>query len=191
METLSRASLGQIGAAAGHLRNQRIGPGDLFLFYGWFRHTVNSGGGLRFCRDSGVHAIFGYMEIGEVIPANTSAKIPDWMADHPHALPTRRRKSTNIVYAAAARLTHAPQRPGAGLFQFSERLVLTAPGMTRGRWRLPPCFRDLSISYHDAGAWRDGFFQSYPRAQEYVVHANEEAAMWAVDLIKNSKLVRR
>ena len=28
-------SLGQIGAASGHLRNQGVQVGDLFLFYGW------------------------------------------------------------------------------------------------------------------------------------------------------------
>ncbi len=32
-----RASLGQIGAAQGHLRKQRVVPGDLFLFWGLFR----------------------------------------------------------------------------------------------------------------------------------------------------------
>src|SRR5689334_22542724 len=28
-----RGSLGQIGTAAGHLRNQGVGPGDIFIFY--------------------------------------------------------------------------------------------------------------------------------------------------------------
>ena len=29
-----RPALGQIGSAAGHLKNQHVGEGDLFLFYG-------------------------------------------------------------------------------------------------------------------------------------------------------------
>lgn len=180
-----KPSLGQIGAAAGHLRNQGVGAGDLFLFYGWFRHTVETEGQLRFSRDPGVHAIFGYLEVGELIRADASSELPAWMRDHPHAVPARRKKSSNVVYAAASRLTQVPNQSGAGLFKFDERLVLTAPGMTRGRWRLPPSvFRDLRISYHDASAWRNGYFQSYARAQEYVVEANEAATRWALDLLE-------
>jgi hypothetical protein len=179
-----RPSLGQIGAAAGHLRNQGVGAGDLFLFYGWFRHTLETEGRLRFSRDPGVHVIFGYLEVSELVRADASSELPTWMRDHPHAVPARRKKATNVVYTAASRLSHVPSRPGAGLFKFNERLVLTAPGMTRGRWRLPPSiFRNLSISYHDAGAWRNGYFQSYARAQEYVVHTTEAAKNWAIDLL--------
>jgi len=53
-----RPSFGQIGAASGHLRNQDVGPGDLFLFYGWFRQTAMVKGGLRFVPNcDGFHAI--------------------------------------------------------------------------------------------------------------------------------------
>ena len=34
-----RPLFGQTGAAQGHLRNNSIGPGDLFLFFGLFRHV--------------------------------------------------------------------------------------------------------------------------------------------------------
>ena len=32
-------AFGQDSAAASHLRNQGVSRGDLFLFFGWFRHT--------------------------------------------------------------------------------------------------------------------------------------------------------
>src|ERR1019366_2374960 len=35
-----RPAFGQSGAAAGHLINQGVGAGDLFIFFGWFRKTI-------------------------------------------------------------------------------------------------------------------------------------------------------
>lgn len=35
-----RPAFGQSGAAAGHLFNQEVGIGDLFMFFGWFRKTI-------------------------------------------------------------------------------------------------------------------------------------------------------
>jgi hypothetical protein len=182
-----RPSLGQIGSAAGHLRNQDVGVGDLFLFYGWFRQTIQTEVSLQYSRAPGVHAIFGYMEVGEVLAAHGSAPLPLWLADHPHALPARRTTSTNTIYVSAERALQCDDQPGAGVFVFCDALVLTKPGHPRGRWGLDASvFQHLSISYHDQGSWRDGYFQSYPRAQEYVIHADRGAIDWARDLICNS-----
>jgi len=180
-----RASLGQIGAAAGHLRNQGVGVGDLFLFYGWFRHTLEVSGRLQYARDPGVHLIFGYLEVGEVMPFTRQRTIPEWLSHHPHAHPARRAISTNTLYLARDRLSRADECAGAGVLKFDERRVLTASGLTRGRWRLDRrLFGNACISYHDESAWKDGYFQSYPRAQEYVIEANEAIAHWAYELIR-------
>src|SRR5262249_42398082 len=50
-----RPTFGQVGAAGGHLRNARVGVGDLFLFFGWFRHTEDDTARLRFIRGAGFH----------------------------------------------------------------------------------------------------------------------------------------
>ena len=34
-----RPALGQTGAAQTHLEGQGVGPGDVFLFFGWFREV--------------------------------------------------------------------------------------------------------------------------------------------------------
>jgi hypothetical protein len=182
-----RPSFGQIGAAAGHLRNQRVGIGDLFLFYGWFRHTHLIDGRLRFVPGSaGFHAIFGYLEVGSVIATNSDNPLPGWLLDHPHAERSRMAKATNTIYLAAECLTYAP-KPAAGKFRFNESLMLTNPGASRSRWRLDPqIFRHLTITYHADAAWRDGYFQSYPRAQEYVVHADRGVVDWAHHLVASS-----
>jgi hypothetical protein len=182
-----RPSFGQIGAAAGHLRNQGVGIGDLFLFYGWFRHTHFVDGRLGFVPgNTGFHAIFGYLEVGEAISTNDGKRLPEWLLDHPHAEPSRMAKATNVIFVATDCLTNLPQLPGAGVFRFNESLVLTSPGASRSRWHLDPSvFRHVTITYHTESAWRDGYFQSYPRAQEYVVHADQCVTDWAHHLIES------
>jgi hypothetical protein len=183
-----RPALGQIDAAAGHLRNQGVKSGDLFLFYGWFRPTEEINGKLGFIPSrSGFHAIYGYLEADLVLRAPAYEMLPHWLLDHPHAVPRRLSKSTNTIYVAAPRLTGHPSLPGSGVFRFDERLVLTQAGMSRSRWNLEPgLFQHLTISYHRTDAWRDGYFQSYPRAQEYVIDADETATRWATNLISSS-----
>ena len=185
-----RPTLGQIGAAATHLRNEGVSVGDLFLFFGWFRHTEEVGGRLRFQRGSkGFHAIFGYLEIGEILTATDYADLPEWLRGHPHAAASRMAQQTNTIYIATLNLSFHPSYPGAGVFQFDDRKVLTKQGQTRSRWNLDPAlFRDVKISYHSDSAWNDGYFQSYPRAQEYVVHANDPIVAWVQGLILSSRL---
>lgn len=187
-----RPSFGQIGAAAGHLRNQSVGVGDLFLFYGWFRHTHLVDGRLKFVSGrAGFHAIFGYLEVAEVIDTRSDMPLPDWLRDHPHAEPSRIAKPTNTIYVAAHRFSNRTQRPGAGAFRFNESLVLTRPGASRSRWNLDQSvFRNVTITYHTDAAWRDGYFQSYPRAQEYVVHADAMVTDWAHRLVASSELLK-
>lgn len=113
--------------------------------------------------------------------------LPAWLSEHPHAAPRRMAKSTNTLYIAAEHLGGRPECPSAGALRFNARLMLTKPGLPRSRWDLDPAlFRHLSISYHSALSWRDGYFQSYLRAQEYVVHADEPVIDWAHDLICSS-----
>jgi hypothetical protein len=178
-----RAAFGQTGAAAGHLRNQRVTVGDLFLFYGWFRHTTTADGRLRFVRGDGMHVVYGYLEVGEVLCTERCRRVPSWLRDHPHVLPQRAASTNNTIYVASERLSTDPSLPGSDVFRFDDALVLTKPGEKRSRWQLPSPFRRVAISYHDHRAWRDGYFQSYPRAQEYVIRANEAVMAWAHELI--------
>lgn len=180
-----RPSFGQIGAASGHLRNQGVGPGDLFLFYGWFRPTQTVAGRLQFKQASeGVHAIFGYLQVGEVIRTAEGDDVPGWLADHPHASVHRVKKSTNVIYVAVETLSWDTGASGAGVFRFRPELVLSKPGMSRSCWALDPAvFGNVEISYHTAAAWRDGYFKSYPRAQEYVISESDKVQDWARRLI--------
>jgi hypothetical protein len=132
-----------------------------------------------------VHLIFGYLEVDYVAPLTVDDPMPGWLTQHPHAHPRRRAVRTNTVYVGREVLSADASRPGAGVLPYAPQRVLTAPGQTRGRWRLDPAvFQGMPISYHDEGAWRPGYFQSYPRAQEYVIEANAKVRHWAFELIE-------
>ena len=64
-----RPCLGQAGAAAGHLRREGVGVGDLFLFFGWFRDVERRHGRWVYRSASpDLHLMFGWLEVGEVLP---------------------------------------------------------------------------------------------------------------------------
>ncbi len=179
-----RPNLGQIGGAQRHLIDQGVGPGDLFLFFGWFRQTEHHQGALRWARGApDQHIVFGYLQVESLQPLGLDDPLPDWAADHPHARPWRRARPNNALWVARERLTHR-HLPGAGLFTNRDDRVLTAPGGgPRSLWQLPPCLRPCFISHHSPHSWRGDHFQSVARGQELVVHATEEAVDWAIRLI--------
>ncbi|MFZ5828231.1 MAG: hypothetical protein ACOY94_28330 [Bacillota bacterium] len=181
-----RPLFGQVDAAQGHLANQGVGPGDLFLFFGWFRRTRSRSGRLEFDPEdrAGRHVLFGYLEVEAVVPVQTETALPSWMEYHPHAAPSRRARRNNVIYVARPALSWNPGLPGAGTFRFGDALALTAPGHPRSRWALPDCFRGVAISYHSDRSWRASYFQSAAKGQEFVVEASDAVAGWARDLIE-------
>ena len=183
-------AFGQARAAESHLENQGVSRGDLFLFFGWFRHTEEVHGELRFHGDdNGFHAIFGYLQIGDIICASGAAQLPIWLNDHSHADAAARKRSNNTIYVAEPKLSFHPNYPGAGVFEFDDQKVLTKQGESRSRWNLnPKHFRYVKISYHSGNSWKDGYFQSAGRGQEFVIHADEKVIEWAFRLIKDARL---
>jgi hypothetical protein len=176
-----RPIFGQVKQAQGHLDYENVGPGDLFLFFGWFRRVESLGGAYRFVpRAPDIHAIFGWLQIDQVIPGGPSARAdaPAWAQYHSHFYNDA---PQNTVYLARETLTLPGLRavlPGGGVFpQFHQSLCLTAPGETRGIWRLPKCFAPANgqsvMTYHDAERWTpDGKhcrLRTVGRGQEFVV----------------------
>jgi hypothetical protein len=177
-----RPLFGQDEKAQKHLDKQRVAKEDVFLFFGWFRRTKWLNGKLHFDRtDKGKHIIFGYFQIGDILPVNgTSAK---WMSYHPHIVQPRK-NINNTIYMAKEFLSWDSGLPGAGTFLFSDSLVLTKPGYSRSKWQLPEYFKDVAISYHDQNSWKDGYFQSSPIGQEFVINDNWQVEEWAKQLVR-------
>ncbi len=193
-----RPSLGQVNAAQGHLATQAVGPGDTFVFFGWFRR-VEPGpeGGWRYVSGApDLHVVFGWMRIGEVIDVPEDQRARDalvaarpWIGDHPHLhFPRGYVRGRNCIHVGT------PGEAGE-IRAFDPRLVLTAPGAsTRGEWRLPKWFsasRDCSpMTYHaDPDRWtiaRDHCtLRTVGRGQEFVLDCavRPEARAWVERLI--------
>ena len=57
-----RPSFGQVAAAQGHLRNQGVEVGDIFLFFGWFKQAHIREGSWAFIPQApDIHVIFGWL----------------------------------------------------------------------------------------------------------------------------------
>ena len=179
-----RPLFGQTGGAQGHLRNQDVGPGDLFLFFGLFRRVEKNQGAWRFVKGSPKqHVLWGWLQVGEVHAVNSlAADALPWARYHPHFRGDR--GPNNTLYVAADELRLPGERTyaaGAGLFpRIGPSLVLTAPDAeSPSRWRLAsgffPSAGRAPLSHHGKlGRWRciegDGCsLQSVARGQEFVL----------------------
>ncbi len=176
-------AFGQVNQAETHLEQFNIKQGDLFLFFGWFRETEYRGGKLCFRRDApDIQAIYGYLQIGEILRGREADRCY-W---HPHA---NRSEPNNTIYIASSHLCFEGADsglPGSGTLIFTEARVLTAPGMSRSRWKLNGIFGEIPLSYHYVGRVKDGYFDSVKRGQEFVFDEDPRVIEWAKSIIFGS-----
>ena len=191
---------GQSGAAQGHLDNQRMQIGDLFLFFGLFQKIEKTSGGWCFVKDAPKqHILWGWLQIGKICKVDKLAKdeLP-WSRYHPHRHRSRDRDSTNTLYVASRGLTlgGGSIAPGAGCFLKShEPLILTNPnGSGVTDWRLPRCFYPDNgkspLTYHPKlDRWRHDdrytYLQSASRGQEFVLDLDQypDVTDWLVQSV--------
>jgi len=195
-----RPVFGQSGAAETHLQRQGVGPGDIFLFYGWFRQVEVADGRFRYVPNArNWHVLFGWLQVARRIPLTAVADIPPWAAGHPHC---QRRQPFNpdSLYIAREKLAlPGVGLPGGGVFShFHEGLRLTDPDKKqRSRWRLPawfhPANRPSALSYHGrANRWETAgdvvYLKTVWRGQEFVLNMDHypEAEGWLRTLFTDS-----
>lgn len=200
-----RPALGQTGAAQGHLARQAFGPGDVFLFFGWFREVEHIAGRWRYVRTAAhMHVLFGWLEVDDVLAVVTDRagclqRYP-WIADHPHvASPAHYDSPLNQIYVAplASRFVLAAAF-GAGRFpQYKDALRLSMPGQSRTVWRLPAWFMPKDgrppLTYHPIGPrWsRDEqgvVLKSAAKGQEFVLDGEHypEAGPWLERILREA-----
>ena len=198
-----RPLFGQAGAAERHLQNMGVQPGDLFLFYGWFRRVELRNGMYRYVQDApDLHILFGWLQIEQRKPVAQRADIPDWAMYHPHC---RRAQvaALDSLYVATDQLRlpgMSIDELGAGVFRrYHPSLCLTNmdPYQSRRLWRLPPWIYPapgkMPMTYHASLAtWRreDGYtlLRTAGRGQEFVLDCEEypEAVEWAGSIIEGA-----
>lgn len=166
-----RPAFGQIGAAQGVLTHAGVEPGDLFLFFGWFRKVERNNGGYRyigrnkggFYDHSDLHVIYGYLQIGEILTTKDRVSEYPW---HPHASNSRIGNGTNAIYIPTDKLSFLPEHRGCGTLDYRVDRVLTMEHRNRGTWNERPflmpehvygrrknCAKDKGLFY--SGIWQE------------------------------------
>ncbi len=199
-----RPVLGQTGSAQGHLRNQGVTCGDLFLFFGVFRQAELWQRRWRFVPGSRpFHSLWGWLHIGEIHGVDGLAQdaLP-WARYHPHC--HGEPDAGNTLYVASndfcmpGEPAGSGPLPGSGLFtHWHQDRVLSDPhGRLPTQWRLPSAFFPAAgrppLSYHtkaERWALRPPYCyqQCAARGQEFVLDldAYPEVAVWAAALLRN------
>jgi hypothetical protein len=180
---------GQSGSAQGVLAKAGVRAGDLFLYFGWFRETELKDGLLRYKpKAPDVHAVFGYLQIGKVYRAKE--ELPAYAKYHPHAPCFTPDFKNNCIYEATEKLNFNPDLPGWGCLKLNPaakvKTILTKAGQTRSRWDLPGFFKDVEMTLHTADSFKDGYFQSAQRGQEFVIEENAKVEQWVNTLISSN-----
>ena len=197
-----RPALGQVKAAAGHLLNQHVEKGDLFLFLGWFRHIRQNPQTEKWeYYGPHFHTLFGWLEIDKIINVKDMKDLEPYpfLSIHPHYYPADKDEN-NLIFIAKERSDFVPNSFGGGMFnRFSSNLILTKEGHSRSIWSLPKCFDarnnpNHAMSYHrNLTRWEDDsdnqkvILKTVARGQEFVLDTQyfPEVKNWAINLIKN------
>jgi hypothetical protein len=192
-----KPAFGQSNLSEKHLEKQKIGKGDIFLFYGWFRQTeYDKKGKLRFVRkltDNAntidKHVIYGYMEVGEKL--SDSQQILERYSFHPHAQKKYINLPDNALYIPVDHLSIDKQIKGYGWLNYQPIRQLTKERHKRSEWALPDCFKTIPITYHEKPGYgwvqENDYFKSAYRGQEFVLEANEEILRWVKEVITGEK----
>jgi len=175
-------AFGQVSAALTHLFNEGVGINDLFLFFGWFREVEKVNGTYQYVKGSShKHIIYGYLQVGEILQNPTTEQYP-WLGLHPHL---DRNSNQNAIFVARPTLSWDENKLGADCLKYKPELVLTKKGFSRSRWDLPEFLKEVNISYHSANSWKEDYFKSVDKGQEFVIASdgNEKVEKWAKNLI--------
>ena len=180
-----KPAFGQADTALRHLRKNGVEEGDLFLFFGWFKETIETDTGLVYRKDApDLHIIYAYMQIGEIIEPNDNPY--EWLMDHPHIGDKKQRDAdSNAIFLPSDTLSLLHGYKGCDILTYREDRVLTNIENYKSRryWKLPDCFKKVNITYHKS-PWENGYFKSAGRGQEFVMEANNEITEWVKKIIK-------
>lgn len=191
-----RGLFGQSDKAQISLLKRKINHGDIFLFFGWFRQAKNENGVYSYAKNApDIHAIFGYLEVDEMLDLHSEDPIPKWALYHPHINEKHiYEKKENGLYIATEHATFNINKKGWGCFYNNEQLILTKKGQhKRSVWELPPIFKGEEDKFQACT-----MFTHLPNKnievnfkgrtnQELYISDNKHVVEWAENLINTCK----
>ncbi len=160
-----RCAFGQVGPAQGHLANNGVAAGDVFLFFGLFAHLDGS---------DPHHRIFGYLRVEQRCclgaEPGPGQQPQGFGIRHPHTI--GRWHDNNCLYIG----------PGRKALHAGDRLRLSSPGAGVSRWRVPAWLRQVGLTYHGrADRWQGAHnLQTVGRGQEFIadITGHHRALAW-------------
>lgn len=180
-----KPAFGQCDAAQGALRNNQVSVNDIFLFFGWFKQTEIINGKLKYkYKSPDLHLIYGYLQIGEINKYEDI--VPEYLMHHPHSAEKYKKIKSNCIYIARDELSFNENLNGADILKYNPALVLTKKGETKSKWKLPAFFQNLKITYHNETCFKENYFQSRAKGQEFIIETNEDLLKWTKNIIENN-----
>ena len=188
-----RGTLGQAGSALSHLRNQGVGEGDLFLFWGLYRKVSILNDRWHYVGPRR-HCLFGWLKVGRILDVGTDGRrlLADdpWLVSHPHAQAGRKGHDAIYVSADTCEL-EGRSFPGSGMFR---KAVMLTDEESRlpSVWRIPqwlnPNDGGTGLSCHPIQRFEGSLLRSAPRGQEFVADiGNRPAAIaWIADTLERA-----
>jgi hypothetical protein len=192
-------ALGHSGSAQKHALEPVV-PGDIFLFFGWFRQAEETAEGYRWkphAKD--FHAIWSYLQVGEVLDVDDNPDVHRRFGWHPHVQRNLAGGSKGDRLWVAARELNFEGLGGraSGLLRLTDTTRLTVPGgEERSEWQLPLGFdpRDNPIS--GLGELIGGkeryrrerdhlIVNSGGRGQEFVATVTPDVQSWLKELLSS------
>ncbi len=181
-------AFGQCERAQGYLRNQNVGEGDLFLFFGLFQQVVKDKNGYRFTKSKdyvddfykrcSLNIIYGYMQVEKVITDQKEIEKYHW---HPHS---KNGYTNNALYIPKKYLSFAKNKPGYGVFNFDEKRVLTMKGKSPATWKIKSFYMPENLlGTSRKNSARKGGLYYQGQWQEIVLKSSKEAKEWVKNVI--------
>ena len=152
-----------------------------FFFFGSFRKTEINNKKLQYIKTAPeVHLIYAFLQVGTIY----RNYFPENILYHPHTAENFNKHSKNAIFESAEKLSFVEGVKGADNLKFHDNLVLTKSGYSKSRWELPEIFKKLDISYHTINSFKEDYFQSAAKGQEFVVNDGDKLIPWMTELIK-------
>ncbi|MFD1020686.1 Nmad3 family putative nucleotide modification protein [Thalassobacillus hwangdonensis] len=192
-------AFGQSEAAAGHLRNNGVGEGSIFLFFSRFKPMKNRVHPLdpRASWTDGAYFLYGWLKVGKVITKENQNELPSAVKEkHPHGSAVDfRNRENNTIYLAADKLFDDHDIPGCGYFpRLTNKLLLSSEAHKNkpSIWKLPSFFHEeeflptyLNVPDKLENRWflcpdesESCFVQTTGRGQEYVSSLKGKSLNW-------------
>lgn len=194
---LEMGAFGQVDKSQTHLKNEGVGNGDLFLFFGTFREAVFNGKDYEWVRGSPKHhRIFGWLFVEDAIqvgsnPTNFRNSNHKY-SNHPHANNTW--GNNNTIYIAPETFTPFNRRTlkGFGKFKATEDTLLSTSSYYKSHWKIPNWLNELKggcgMSYHEIANYYDNNVETAKIGQEFVSKPKQTQDFqdWLINLFDTS-----